>query len=60
MIPGDDPDEVATSFRLIESGPEMVRWVVQTPVLPDGRQYLVTYRYIEADNRVQADLKEAQ
>jgi len=60
VIPGDDPDAVTTSFRLIEGEPEESRWVVQTPVLPDGRQYLIIYHYIEADNRVQANLQEVE
>jgi len=60
VIPGDDPDTVTTSYQLIESGLAEARWVVQTPVLPDGRQYVVTYRYIEADNRVRTDLKDAE
>jgi hypothetical protein len=59
VVPGDDPDAVTTSYRVIESDPGAARWVVESPVLPDGRQYIVTYRYIDADDRVQADLKEA-
>ncbi len=60
LIPGDDADVITTSFRLIETGPEEGRWVVQTPVLPDGRQYVGTYRYIAADSRVEVVLGEAR
>lgn len=60
VIPGDDPDTVTTSYRLIESAPEEARWVIRTPVLPGGRQFVVTYCYSEADNRVQVDMKETE
>ncbi|UCG16531.1 MAG: FecR domain-containing protein [Phycisphaerales bacterium] len=60
VIPGDDPNTVTTSYRLIESEPEKGHWVVKTPTLPDGRQYVATYRRSGVDNQIKVDLKQAE
>jgi hypothetical protein len=48
VVPGADPDEVATSYVLVDFDPEENRWVLQSPRLPSGRVYRAVYR-VEKD-----------
>ena len=43
VVPGADPDQVVTSYTLLDSESTQDRWVVQSPRLPSGRTYRAVY-----------------
>ncbi|MBN1363032.1 MAG: FecR domain-containing protein [Sedimentisphaerales bacterium] len=50
IMPGVDPNQVVTSYALVDCDPEQGRWVLQSPRLPSGRMYRAVYR-VEKDPR---------
>ena len=57
VVPGADPDQVVTSYTLVDSDAEQRRWVLQSPRLPSGRTYRATYR-VEKDRRGRFDTRD--
>jgi hypothetical protein len=45
VVPGDDPDRIATSYEVIRSDKDAL--VLRTPVLPNGKRLAATYRVEE-------------
>jgi|GEM_PF-6407861 len=50
VVPGADPNQVVTSYTLVDSDVGEWRWVLESPRLPSGRAYRATYR-VEKDRR---------
>jgi hypothetical protein len=44
VIPGDDPDKVTTSYRIVSRDDKDGTIVVESPVLPNGRKLEATYK----------------
>ncbi|HDZ68801.1 MAG TPA: hypothetical protein ENH43_00055 [Phycisphaerales bacterium] len=55
VVPGDNPDEVITSYKLIRAGKK--KWVIQTPTLPNGKRFKATYQ-LNKRRRVDAEITE--
>ncbi|MBN2132697.1 MAG: FecR domain-containing protein [Sedimentisphaerales bacterium] len=43
VVPGADPDQVVTSYTLVDTESTQDRWVLQGPRLPSGRMYRAVY-----------------
>ncbi|UCG59851.1 MAG: FecR domain-containing protein [Phycisphaerales bacterium] len=56
VVPGADPDQVVTSYTLVDSESGQGRWVIQSPRLPSGRIYKAVYN-VERDGRGQFQIR---
>ena len=58
VVPGEDPDEVTTSYQVVRSDDQEGVFVLRTPVLPDGTQLEATYRVTgQQRGRVSVDVE---
>lgn len=52
IVPGDDPERVTTSFQTVERNEKEGLWVVQTPMLPNGKRLQAKYTITHEGSRV--------